>query len=139
MKELLSSELGQRQVQSQVGINRISGDRVEGVSEMLVEESPVPADGLQKEFYEGLLLYEQSKLSVGKHAAEDEQALSYYFKKNKKKYRRKGFKPKDYTEVKELVVADLQEEMDKHWVADLRKKYPVKVNKRVLKTVNNHR
>lgn len=139
MKELLSSELGQRQVQSQVGINIISGDRVEGVSEMLVEESPVPADGLQKEFYEGLLLYEQSKLSVGKHAAEDEQALSYYFKKNKKKYRRKGFKPKDYTEVKELVVADLQEEMDKHWVADLRKKYPVKVNKRVLKTVNNHR
>ena len=46
MKELLSSELGQRQVQSQVGINRISGDRVEGVSEMMVEESPVPADGL---------------------------------------------------------------------------------------------
>jgi peptidyl-prolyl cis-trans isomerase SurA len=36
------------------------------------------------------------------------------------------------------VVADLQEEMDKHWVDDLRKKYPVKVNKKVLKTVNKH-
>ena len=138
MKEILSSELGQRQVQCQVGTYKISGDRIGDISEILVEESPIPEDKLQKEYYEGLLLYEQSKLSVGKHAAEDEQALAYYFKKNKKKYRRKGFKPKDYTEVKELVVADLQEEMDKHWVADLRKKYPVNVNKRVLKTVNNH-
>jgi peptidyl-prolyl cis-trans isomerase SurA len=93
---------------------------------------------LQKEFYEGLLLYEQSKQSVGRHAAEDEEALKYYFKKHKKRYRRKGFKPKSYTEVRGQVVADLQEEMNKRWVADLRKKYPVNVNKKVLKTVNNH-
>ncbi len=99
----------------------------------------MPTQGMQKEYYEGILLYEQSKQSVGRHAAEDEEALRYYFKKNKKKYKRKGFKPKDYTEVRELVVADLQEEMNKRWVADLRKKYPVSVNKKVLKTVNNHR
>ncbi len=99
----------------------------------------MPMQGLQKEYYEGLLLYEQGKQSVGRHAAEDEEALKYYFKKNKKKYKRKGFKPKDYTEVRELVVADLQEEMNKRWVTDLRKKYLVSINKKVLKTVNNHR
>ena len=107
--------------------------------DMPMGDSEMPTQGLQKEYYEGLLLYEQSKQSVGRHAAEDEEALKYYFKKNKKKYKRKGFKPKDYTEVRELVVADLQEEMNKRWVADLRKKYPVSVNKKVLKTVNNHR
>lgn len=139
IQEQLSSEIGQRQWQTQVGTNRISGDKVEKVLEVPMEENPIPFEGLQKEYYEGVLLYELSKHSVGKHAAEDDQALAYYFKKNKKKYRRKGFKPKDYTEVREFVVSDLQEEMDKHWVADLRKKYPVNVNKKVLKTVNNHR
>lgn len=139
IREQLSSEVGQRQWQAQVGTNRINGERVESVPEVSMEENSAPVDVLQKEYFEGILLYELSKHSVGKHAAEDEQALAYYFKKNKKKYRRKGFKPKDYTEVRELVVADLQDEMDKHWVADLRKKYPVSVNKKVLKTVNNHR
>lgn len=139
IREQLSSEVGQQQWQAQVGTNRINGERVESVPEVSMEENSAPVDVLQKEYFEGILLYELSKHSVGKHAAEDEQALAYYFKKNKKKYRRKGFKPKDYTEVRELVVADLQDEMDKHWVADLRKKYPVSVNKKVLKTVNNHR
>ena len=102
------------------------------------EGAQMPEDDLQREYYEGLLLYAQHQQSVGRQAAENEENLKYYFKKNKKKYRRKGFKPKDYTEVRELVVADLQEEMDKHWVADLRKRYPVNMNKKVLKTVNNH-
>jgi peptidyl-prolyl cis-trans isomerase SurA len=47
-------------------------------------------------------------------------------------------KPQDYTDVRGLVVADLQEEMERLWVADLRKKYPVTINKEVLKTVNKH-
>lgn len=138
MRESLSSDIGRRQLQRQVTMERIYGESVEQVPEKQVESYGIPTDALQKEYYEGLLLFEQNKYSVGKQAAEDEQALTYFFKKNKKKYRRKGFKPKDYTEVRELVVADLQEEMNKHWVADLRKIYPVNVNKKVLKTVNNH-
>jgi peptidyl-prolyl cis-trans isomerase SurA len=47
-------------------------------------------------------------------------------------------KPEEYTDVKGLVIADLQEEMERLWVADLRKKYSFTVNKEVLKTVNNH-
>ena len=46
--------------------------------------------------------------------------------------------PKDYTDVRGLVVADYQEALEKEWVADLRRKYPVKVNEEVLKTVNKH-
>lgn len=46
--------------------------------------------------------------------------------------------PKTYADVRELVVSDYQEALEKKWVADLRKKYPVVVNKEVLATVNKH-
>jgi len=46
--------------------------------------------------------------------------------------------PEDYTDVRGLVVADYQEALEKEWVADLRRKYAVKVNEDVLKTVNKH-
>ena len=47
-------------------------------------------------------------------------------------------KPEDYTDVRGQVTADLQDEMERFWVADLRKKYPFTINENVLKTVNKH-
>jgi peptidyl-prolyl cis-trans isomerase SurA len=47
-------------------------------------------------------------------------------------------KPEDYTDVRALVVADLQDELERIWIADLRKQYPVIVNTEILKTINNH-
>ena len=47
-------------------------------------------------------------------------------------------KPEDYTDVRGQVTADLQDEMERFWVADLRKKYSYTVNENVLKTVNKH-
>ena len=38
-----------------------------------------------------------------------------------------------------LVTADYQDALEKEWVADLRKRYGVVVNKEVLQTVNNHK
>ena len=46
--------------------------------------------------------------------------------------------PEDYTDVRGLVVADYQEQLEREWVADLRRKYAYQVNEEVLKTVNNH-
>ena len=47
-------------------------------------------------------------------------------------------KPQDYTDVRGLVTADLQDELERLWVADLRKKYPVTINEEIIKTVNKH-
>lgn len=138
IKEDVAVESAQRRIQRQISNQSVSGAMRESTPVSQTVGFSYPKEEPQKDFYEGLLLYEQSKHSVEKQAAEDEQALAYYFKKNKKKYRRKGFKPKSYTEVREQVVADLQLEMEKHWIADLRQKYPVNINKKVLKTVNNH-
>ena len=38
----------------------------------------------------------------------------------------------------ELVVSDLQEQLEQKWVAELRRKYAVHVNREVLATVNKH-
>lgn len=46
--------------------------------------------------------------------------------------------PEEYTDVKGLVTADYQDVLEKQWVAELRKKYPVVVDKAVLETVNKH-
>ena len=46
--------------------------------------------------------------------------------------------PETYTDVRGLVVADYQEQLEAGWVATLRKKYPVTVDKSVLATVNKH-
>ena len=47
-------------------------------------------------------------------------------------------KPQEYTDVRPLVTADLQDELERQWVADLRKLYSFTVNEEVLKTVNKH-
>jgi len=46
--------------------------------------------------------------------------------------------PKVWTDVGNQVVTDLQKEREKQFVDDLRKRYPVLINKEVLATVNKH-
>ena len=46
--------------------------------------------------------------------------------------------PETYKDVKGLVTADYQKYIEDKWVKSLRKKYKVKIDKNVLKTVNNH-
>lgn len=47
-------------------------------------------------------------------------------------------RPQAYSDVRELVVSDLQEQLEQKWVAELRRKYAVHVNREVLATVNKH-
>lgn len=53
-------------------------------------------------------------------------------------YGKKIKAPQTYEDVRGLVVADYQDELEKAWVEQLRKKYEVKVDKEVLATVNRH-
>lgn len=42
------------------------------------------------------------------------------------------------SDVRGLVTSDYQEALEKEWVAELRKKYNVVINRDVLATVNKH-
>lgn len=46
--------------------------------------------------------------------------------------------PEDYTDVRGLVTADYQEYLEKEWIAKLRQKYPVEIDKTVLETVKQN-
>ncbi|MGN0282738.1 MAG: peptidylprolyl isomerase [Prevotella sp.] len=50
-------------------------------------------------------------------------------------YGKKLKAPKEYTDVRGLVVSDYQELLEKEWVAELRRRFPVDVNREVLKTI----
>lgn len=53
-------------------------------------------------------------------------------------YGKKLKKPSDYTDVRTRVVEDYQNDLERRWVASLRKRYPVIIHEEVLKTVNKH-
>ncbi len=46
--------------------------------------------------------------------------------------------PESYQDVRGAVTADYQDALERQWVADLRERYPVEVDRDVLSTVNNH-
>lgn len=46
--------------------------------------------------------------------------------------------PEEYTDVRGLVTADYQEFLEKEWIAKLRAKYPVEIDKKVLETVKQN-
>ena len=47
-------------------------------------------------------------------------------------------RPETYQDVRNLVVADYQDMLEKAWIYELRQRYSVSVNQEVLKTVNKH-
>ncbi len=73
---------------------------------------------------------------VFKQKAEVKKLKDYPIDATYGKLLKKG--PEEYADVKALVTADYQDELEKKWVADLRKKYVVVVNPAVLATVNKH-
>lgn len=48
------------------------------------------------------------------------------------------YTPEDFTDVRGLVTADYQEYLEKKWVAALRKKFPVRINENVLRTIQQN-
>lgn len=89
---------------------------------------------LIQEYHDGLLLFEVSNLEVWEKAAADSVGQMKWYKK----YRKKRYGKKKYEEVKAAVTADWQDELEKRWVAALRKRYDVVIYDEVLKTVNKH-
>ena len=72
-----------------------------------------------------------SNTSNSSYTSQDYPIDAVYGKKLKKY-------PDDYTDVRNQVVEDYQDLLEKEWVARLRQRYPVVINESVLKTINQH-
>lgn len=98
-----------------------------------------------QELKDGLLVDAISKKMFPASVVNDEEALRRYFDKHEKEYKgatkalvgKKGklLKPKQMSDVKPLVEADLRTSLEDYWVKDLKKKYKVVVDKKVLSAI----
>lgn len=98
---------------------------------------PVPSSGdeqLLHEYHEGLLVSRITQEAVYEQDAPEEKKLQRYFKKNKKRYGKK-LKKRDYPQYRDLVLADYMQLQEQEWVVDLRHRYKVRTDKRVLRTI----
>ncbi len=80
-------------------------------------------------------LVDKYVFAIDSVATDDRYASDYPYTST---YGRLIAQPEDYGDVRGLVVGDYQEELERAWVAALRRKYPVVVDRAVLATVNNH-
>ncbi|WP_299045550.1 peptidylprolyl isomerase [uncultured Polaribacter sp.] len=95
--------------------------------ENLVHTEPEYAYTL-KEYQDGLLLFELMQQKIWEKSTKDSIGLKNYFSKNVDKYENKDLK-----EIKGRVINDYQNDLEKKWIADLRKRSVITVNKKQLK------
>ena len=113
--------------------DRIEDERFDGPVSVSQSKRDVEEwQGLESEYRDGLLVYEICNKEIWEKASSDKQGLISFFEQNKKKKKYKGKRPDN------LVMADYQDQLEKQWVASLRRKYQVKVDPDVLATVNKH-
>lgn len=82
---------------------------------------------LTQEYHDGLLVYEIGKQEVWDKATTDSIGLKHFYENNAQRYGR------PFEEVRGVVVADYQDELENRWIAELRRKYQPKVYKNRVK------
>ena len=95
--------------------------------EHLIYTEPEYAHTL-KEYEDGLLLFELMQEKIWTKSSKDTIGLQDYFKANIGNYKTDNLKS-----IKGLVISDYQDFLDKNWIANLREKSKIKVNKKQLK------
>lgn len=80
-----------------------------------------------KEYKDGLLLFELMQEKIWNKSSKDTLGLKNYYTSNKAKYKL------EYEKIKGEVMNDYQTYLDEKWVADLRNKSAIEVNKKQLK------
>ena len=95
--------------------------------ENLVNTAPEYA-AILKEYEDGLLLFELMQQKIWHKSSKDTLGLKQFFVENKKNY-----DVEDLSEIKGRVINDYQNFLEQNWIADLRKKNSIKINKRQLK------
>jgi peptidyl-prolyl cis-trans isomerase SurA len=83
-----------------------------------------------KEYEDGLLLFDLMQQKIWNKSSKDTLGLKTYFLNNKEKY-----KVKELKNIKGTVMNDYQNFLEKNWIAALRKKSTISLNKRQLKKI----
>lgn len=105
-------------------------------STRLMDKYPEYRD-VVNEVYDGLLIYEVNSAKVWNAAIEDTVGTERFYEQIKSQFATgdtlNPYKP--FEEVRTVVISQYQDKLEKEWVAQLRQKYPVKVNEEVFRSI----
>lgn len=91
------------------------------------------------EVYDGLLIYEVNALKVWNAAIQDTVGAERFYEQIKTQFPTgdtlSPYKP--FKDVRAIVISQYQDKLEKEWVAELHKKYPVKLNDDVFRSILN--
>lgn len=113
------------------------GDRIlKYESTQLMTKYPEYRD-VVNEVYEGLLIYEINSLKVWNAAIKDTVGAMNFYNTIKEQFATNdSLQPyKPYDEVRAIVISQYQDKLEKDWIADLHRRYPVKVDENVFKSI----
>jgi len=85
---------------------------------------------IMEEYRDGVLLFELMEEKIWNKSMSDVKELNEFFKNNQSKYSGSEFK-----EVKGLVISDYQKYLEENWIKELKNKYSVSINKKVLSQI----
>lgn len=91
---------------------------------------------LQKEFHDGMVLYEMNTKMVWSAAMTDSTGLEKYYHDNISQYvNPETGETQPLDEIRAIVITNYQDFLDKQWIAELRAKYKPIVNENVFKSL----
>ena len=89
------------------------------------------------EVYDGLLIYEVNSAKVWNAAIEDTLGTQLFYEQIKSQFATgdslNPYKP--FEEVRAVVISQYQDKLEKEWVEELHRKYPVKLNEEVFRSI----
>lgn len=92
------------------------------------------------EVYDGLMIYEINSAKVWNAAIEDTVGTQLFYEQIKSQFATgdtlNPYKP--FEEVRAVVISQYQDKLEKEWVEELHRKYPVKLNEDVFRSILKH-
>lgn len=116
--------------------NFVSENMLRYESSQLMTKYPEYRD-VVNEVYDGLLIYEINALKVWNAAIQDTVGAERFYEQIKTQFPTgdtlNPYQP--FSEVRAVVISKYQDQLEKEWVAELHKKYPVKLNEEVFRSI----
>lgn len=84
---------------------------------------------LVTEYREGMVLFEINTIKVWNEALRDSIGIQAYYESVKEAYN------KPFNEIRAIIVSEYQNELEKRWIDELMKRYPVVINEKVFQSI----